>query len=55
MLRNNNSSIVLDGEVIQENGKRLDPKLSILNEGWGAVDEDNQPNWRKRKYPQGYK
>lgn len=32
MLRDQNSEIIVDGEVIQRNGQWLDPKLKVLNE-----------------------
>lgn len=54
MLRNQKSEMILDGEVIQKDGKWLDSKLSVLNEWWGAVDSAKQPKRWKERYPNGY-
>lgn len=54
MLRGKESKMTLDGEIIQKNGKWLDAKLKVLNEWWGALDTEKQPDRWKERYPQGY-
>jgi len=53
--------MILDGKVIQKNGvwvgedeETPDEELAVLNKGWGALPEENQPDWWKNRYPQGY-
>ena len=51
MLTGKNGSVELDGKVIQENGiwvdenGQPDPELAVLNYGWGALPENERPEW----------
>lgn len=54
MLRWQESHIMLDGKILQKNGKWLDPRVSVLNEGWWTLPIEQQPDWRKKNYPHGY-
>lgn len=61
MLGGKNGQIILDGKVVQRNGiwveedgKTPSEALKVLNEGWGALPEEQQPDWWKERYPDGY-
>jgi len=54
LLRWQESHIMLDGKLVQKNGKWLDPRVSVLNEGWWTLPVEQQPEWRKKDYPHGY-
>jgi hypothetical protein len=36
------------------NGAWLISGCEVLNQGWGAMPEDQQPGWWKERYPEGY-
>lgn len=52
--------VSLDGQLIQQNGLwvdetgAIDQNLAVLNYGWGALPEDQQPDWWQERYPNGY-
>ena len=55
ILRDRGGKMVLDDDlVIQEDGKWIGEEYRVLNEGWGALPEDQQPDWWKERYPNGY-
>lgn len=54
LLRGVGGKVYADGELIQENGEWLDPELEVLNKGWGALPEEERPEWFKKKFPNGY-
>ncbi len=54
LLRGKNGRMLLDGKLIQENGKWLIPKCEVLNEGWDALPKKDQPKWWKEHFPKGY-
>lgn len=54
LLRGKNGKMKLDGELIQENGDWIGPEYDVLNKGWGALAEEDQPHWWKEEFPEGY-
>ena len=54
MLRGRGGKIFLDGKLIQDDGKWLVDGVEVLEKGWGAMKEDEQPDWWKEGYPNGY-
>lgn len=54
LLKGRDGKMILDGEVIQENGNFLDPNLDVLNYGWGVIEDAKQPTWWKEEFPNGY-
>lgn len=54
MLRGKEGEMYLDGELVQKDGDWLDPELTVLNKGWGALPEEEQPSWWQEKFPNGY-
>lgn len=52
--------VLLDEKLIQKNGLWVnedgtpDPKLAVLNYGWGAMPSEKQPPWWKKRFPNGY-
>jgi aminopeptidase len=47
MLHGKGGRIYVDGRMIMDNGKFLDPKYDVLNRGWAAIDENKRPEyWR---------
>lgn len=60
MLREKGCKILLDSKPIQIDGvwvdetRQPDPAVAVLNEGWNAMPEDEQPGWWKDRYPNGY-
>jgi len=54
MLRGKDGKMYLDGELIQDNGDWIGEAFHVLNEGWGAVGSEHQPDWWKVGYPEGY-
>lgn len=49
LLKGNGGKLYLDGELLQDNGKWLDPELKVLNEGWKAVAKEERPDyWKER-------
>lgn len=47
MLIGKQGTIELDGKAIMENGKFLDPKLQVLNDGWAAIPVNERPDYWK--------
>ncbi len=54
MLRGQESEMIVDGETVQKNGQWIDPEISVLNEGWGALSSERQPKRWTERYPNGY-
>lgn len=54
MLAGKNGVMELDGKVVQKNGVWVDEtgspdeKLAVLNNGWGALPEEERPEWYKK-------
>lgn len=49
MLQGKNGRIYLDDKLIMDNGKFLDAKYRVFNEGWKAVEESKRPlYWQKK-------
>lgn len=47
MLHGKGGRIYLDGRMIMDDGKFLDPKYDVLNRGWASVPENKRPTyWR---------
>ncbi len=55
MLRGKDGKMMIDGELIQDNGDWVGEEYAVLNQGWNAVDEELRPRWWKERYPDGYK
>ncbi len=52
MLHGAEGRIILDGEVIMENGEFLDPRLDVLNRGWLAIPQEERPEyWQSHPTP----
>ena len=47
MLRGHGGEIQLDGRVVMKNGRWVDPKLKVLNEGWASVAVNERPEYWK--------
>ena len=47
MLRGRGGNMELDGELIMENGRWLDPRFAVLNEGWAAIAVEERPDYWK--------
>jgi aminopeptidase len=47
MLYGRGGKIYLDERMIMDNGKFLDPKYAVLNDGWAAVPQDKRPPHRR--------
>jgi len=51
LLRGKNGKMILDGQVIQDNGlwvdenSNPDSELAVLNYGWDAIEESKRPSW----------
>lgn len=61
MLGGTGGKVMLDGVTIQNDGIWVDEdgvtsseELRILNQGWGALPQERQPEWWKQHYPDGY-
>lgn len=54
MLRGKSGKMMIDGILIQENGEWIGDEYSVLNQGWGALNESAQPAWWKQKFSAGY-
>lgn len=47
MLHGQGGTIELDGRQIMRDGKFLDPRLCVLNEGWAAIPREQRPDYWK--------
>lgn len=60
ILRGKEGTIELDFDdgrgyqVVQTNGDWQVEGCEVLNKGWGALPEEQQPTWWKERYPEGY-
>jgi leucyl aminopeptidase (aminopeptidase T) len=54
ILRWKKSGVYIDGTMIQKNWLRVVPWTEVLNEWWGHISAENQPNRWREKYPNGY-
>ncbi len=54
LLKGKDGKMYLDGELVQDNGLWLGDEYKVLNESWGALPENERPNWWKERYPNGY-
>lgn len=50
MLYGKEGRMYLDGRLIMDHGKFLDPKYDVLNRGWQAVPKDERPDYWKNYY-----
>lgn len=50
MLHGKGGRIYLDGRLVMDDGKWLDPKYDVLNRGWQAVPEDQRPTYWRNYY-----
>jgi aminopeptidase len=49
MLKGRKGTISLDGREIMRDGRFIDPKYAVLNDGWAAVpDAERPPYWRRK-------
>lgn len=55
MLKWKDGVMILDGVPLQKNGLRLDPELTVLNQGRWAIKKEKQPDRWKKDFPNGYK
>jgi len=54
MLRGHEGKMYLDGELVQDNGDWVGKEYDVLNQGWGALSEDLQPQWWREQFRNGY-
>lgn len=54
MLRGREGKMYLDGELVQDNGDWVGKEYDVLNQGWGALSEDLQPQWWREQFRNGY-
>jgi len=54
MLRDKEGRMYLDDKVVQANGDWLGEEFEVLNKGWGAVSQNEQPDWWQTKFEHGY-
>ncbi|MDF2379028.1 MAG: aminopeptidase [Candidatus Gracilibacteria bacterium] len=54
LLRGKDGRMEIDGELIQENGDWIGAEFEVLNQGWGALAEEDQPHWWKENFSNGY-
>ncbi len=50
MLRGKGGKVYLDGRLVMDDGKWLDPKYDVLNRGWEAIPKAERPDYWKNYY-----
>lgn len=50
MLHGKGGRIYVDGQMIMDDGKFLDPKLDVLNRGWESIAENKRPPYWRTYY-----
>jgi aminopeptidase len=54
MLRGKDGKMMIDGELIQDNGDWVGEEYAVLNQGWYVLAKEDQPQWWKERYAGGY-
>ena len=49
MLHGKDGCIYLDGRAVMKDGRWLDDKYAVLNDGWNAVDKEKRPAYWQSK------
>jgi aminopeptidase len=54
LLRGKDGKMILDNELVQDNGDWVGEELKVLNEGWATQAPEDRPQWWNERYPHGY-